>query len=74
LDKLPEDATILVTELACAIPGCPPRETVIVFWTTEAKRHHFKLFKPVAEVAFDDLPFAWLLDSLALPEGGCDCC
>jgi nitrate reductase delta subunit len=25
---LPEDAVILVTEIACALPGCPPRETI----------------------------------------------
>jgi hypothetical protein len=72
--KLAEEATILVSELACAIPGCPPLETVVAFWTADAKRHHFKLFKPVAEVVFDDLPFAWLMDSLVLPEGSCDCC
>jgi nitrate reductase delta subunit len=59
----------------CAVPGCPPLETIVVFWTTDGKRHHFKLFKPVADVVFDDLPFAWLMDSLILPEGfGCDCC
>jgi hypothetical protein len=73
--KLADEATILVSELACAIPGCPPIETVVAFWTADAKRHHFKLFKPVAEVVYDDLPFAWLMDSLVLPEGfGCDCC
>ncbi len=72
--KLPEEATVLVSELACAIPGCPPLETIVAFWTADARRHHFKLFKPVADVVYDDLPFTWLMDSLALPEGGCDCC
>ena len=66
---------IVVTELACGLPGCPPLETVVAFWTADAKRHHFKIFKPVREVLADDLPFAWLKDSLAVPEGfGCDCC
>jgi hypothetical protein len=73
--KLAEEATILVSELACTIPGCAPLETVVAFWTADGKRHHFKLFKPVAEVVYDDLPFVWLMDSLVLPEGfGCDCC
>jgi nitrate reductase delta subunit len=46
-----------------------------VFWTADGKRHHFKLFKPVEEVACDDLPYAWLKDALAVPEGfECDCC
>jgi len=47
----------------------------VAFWTEDAKRHHFKIFKPIREVVVDDLPFAWLKDSLAIPEGfGCDCC
>jgi hypothetical protein len=73
--RLPEDAAILVAEVACGLPGCPPLETVVAFWTDGAKRHQFKVFKPVLEVVCDDLPFAWLKDSLAVPEEfGCDCC
>ncbi len=50
-------------------------ETVVAFWTEDATRHQFKMFKPVREVSSDDLPSAWLKDSLAVPEGfGCDCC
>jgi hypothetical protein len=72
---LPEDAVILVVEVACGLPGCPPLETVVAFWTGDATRHHFKVFKPVREVAIEDLPPVWLKDSLAVPEGfGCDCC
>jgi nitrate reductase delta subunit len=71
---LPVDATILVSEVACTLPGCPPLETVIAFWEGET-RHHFKIFKPVAEVVYDDLPFAWLKEALAVPEDfACDCC
>jgi len=29
--KLPADAAILVTEVACALRGCPPLETVVAF-------------------------------------------
>jgi len=72
---LAEDAPILVSQIACSLPGCPPTETVVAFWTAGPKRHHFKIFKPVREVVCDDLPFAWLKDSLAVPEGfECDCC
>jgi nitrate reductase delta subunit len=72
---LPVDDVILVSELACALPGCPPLETIVAFWTETDTRHHFKIFKPVAEVAADDLPPAWLKDALAVPEGGdCECC
>jgi nitrate reductase delta subunit len=72
--KLPGDAAILVAEIACAVPGCPPLETVIAFWSDE-RRHHTKVFKPVADVMEDDLPPSWMKDALAVPEDfECDCC
>jgi len=52
--KLDEDETIMVSELPCSDPGCPPVETHVVFWT-QAGRQHFKVYKPLAEVAADDL-------------------
>src|SRR5262249_58348628 len=71
---LADDAVILVPEVACRLAGCPPLETVVVFWVEE-KRHHFKVFKPVADVAMDDLPFGWLRSALVVSEGvDCDCC
>lgn len=66
---------VLATEVACAVPGCPPIETVVAFWTTEGQRHHFKIFKPAAEVMPDDLPYAWMKRALVVPEAyGFDCC
>jgi hypothetical protein len=68
------DTAILVAEVACAVPGCPPVETVIAFWSGE-RRHHFKVFKPVAGVVADDLPPRWYMGALAVPdEFQCDCC
>src|SRR5215831_14267879 len=67
--KLPEDAAILVSEVACGLPGCPPIETVVAFWTADATRHQFKIFKPAQDVVSDDLPYRWLEDALAMPEG-----
>jgi len=52
--KLDEDESIMVSQLPCSDPGCPPVETHVVFWT-QAGRQHFKVFKPLAEVAADDL-------------------
>src|SRR6266849_5343555 len=73
--KLPQDAAILVTEVACALPGCPPLETVVAFWTDADTRHHFKVFKPLAEVVADDLPPAWMKNALIAVEGeGLECC
>ena len=72
--KLPEEAAISVSELTCTLPGCAPLETVVMFWIAE-QRYQFKLFKPVAEVAIDDLPYVWLKDALAVPEGfEYECC
>jgi hypothetical protein len=73
--KLSEDTTIMVTEVACALPGCAPLETIVTFWTEGDRRHHFKVFKPVAEVVLDDFPPAWMKNALSDIEGaGCACC
>jgi hypothetical protein len=72
--RLGPESAILVAEVACDLPGCPPLETAVAFWENE-QRHHFKLFKAVEEVTLDNLPFAWMKDSLIVPEGfGCECC
>jgi nitrate reductase delta subunit len=70
---LHDDAVISVSEVACALPGCPPVETIVVFWTAAETRHHFKVFKPVEEVVEDDLPPAWMKNALIAMDG-CDCC
>lgn len=72
--KLTEDDTVMVSEITCGVPGCPPIETHVVFWTTLG-RHHFKVFKPLAEVAEDDLPPAFMKNALMWIEGAeCSCC
>jgi hypothetical protein len=72
--ELGEDSAILVAEVACAVPGCPPLETVIAFWSGE-RRHHTKVFKPVADVVEDDLPPRWMKDAIAVPDDfECTCC
>ena len=52
--NLGEEETIMVSELPCSDPGCPPVETNVVFWT-QAGRRQFKVYKPLAEVVPDDL-------------------
>jgi hypothetical protein len=72
---LAEADTILVTESVPALPGFPPHETKVVFWTADATRHHFKVFKAVEDVAGDDIPPAWMRESLTAAEGvECSCC
>ena len=71
---LADDETVMVSEVACSVPGCPPVETHLVFWTG-AGRHHFKIFKPLADVVEDDLPPAFMKNALIALEGiDCDCC
>jgi len=56
--KLAPLAPVLVSEVACSVPGCPPLQTVVAFWTGEA-RHQFRLFKPLLDVLYDDI--GWLM-------------
>jgi hypothetical protein len=72
--KLGDDETVMVSEIACSVPGCPPTETHVVFWT-DAGRHHFKTFKPPAETTEDDLPPAFMKNALVAAEGAdLECC
>jgi nitrate reductase delta subunit len=72
--RLADDATVMASEVTCAVPGCPPVESHIVFWTALG-RHHFKIFKPVAEVTEDDLPPAFMKNAMiAVERADWDCC
>ncbi|MFZ0528097.1 MAG: hypothetical protein WA776_13355 [Xanthobacteraceae bacterium] len=71
---LAEDDTVMVSEIACGVPGCPPIETHVVFWS-EAGRHHFKVFKPLVDVNEEDVPPTFMKTALVALEGiDCDCC
>lgn len=81
---LSPETAVLVTELRCDVQGCPPLETVVVFWTPDntapagadqTRRHHYKIFKPAQQVCLDDLPPYWMKDALAgVPDWLCSCC
>jgi hypothetical protein len=71
---LADDDTVMASEVTCAVPGCPPVESHVVFWTALG-RHHFKVFKPIADVTVDDLPPAFMKKAMvALESADCDCC
>lgn len=70
---LDEDSVVFVSEMSCGLPGCPPLETVVAFWTAPDRRHQFKFFKPIGEVVEDDLPPAWMKDAL-VADGDLTCC
>jgi hypothetical protein len=71
---LDSEAAVLATELVCTRPGCPPLETVVAFWVHEDQRRHFRVFKPIADVAANDLPPAWLMDALCAEPEDDGCC
>uniref|UniRef100_A0A7S2N569 Uncharacterized protein n=1 Tax=Haptolina brevifila TaxID=156173 RepID=A0A7S2N569_9EUKA len=55
-DSLPEshdEATVMVNEMQCYEPGCAPLETVVSILATPSVV--FKIFKPLADVQFDDV-------------------
>ena len=72
--SLCEDDTLIVVEAASGLPGFPPRETAVAFWSA-GTRHHYTVFKALQDVTEADVPPVWLKASLALSEGiECACC
>jgi hypothetical protein len=57
--KLAPDAAVLVAEVPCRLPLCPPAMTAVAFWTEDGARHQFRLYKPVSEIVYDDI--GWLM-------------
>jgi len=47
--------TVMVTELRCSEPGCPPLETVIAVLASGSGNRQFKLHKSVAELTRADV-------------------
>ncbi|AVH43198.1 hypothetical protein G6M70_19585 [Agrobacterium tumefaciens] len=50
----PEDI-ITVSELSCALPDCPPRETVIVVLSASGDIRQISIHKALLEVDHDDI-------------------
>ena len=77
--KLSDDDIVMVSEVASKLPGHPPLQTAVSFWTQAPDdtrmRHHFTVFKRVESVLEDDIPPAFMKNALALSEGvTCSCC
>ena len=71
---LGDDVAVMASEVACGLPGCPPVETVVAFWTAPDVRHSFKVFKPLAEVVREDLPPRWMRDAMIATPADDACC
>jgi hypothetical protein len=52
---LSDDVTVMVTELQCSEPGCPPLETVIAIMGAENSKIQYKLHKSLAEITRADV-------------------
>jgi hypothetical protein len=50
-----DDDAVLVSELQCTEPGCPPVETVVALLREGEKPRQVKVHKPAVEVTGDDL-------------------
>ena len=71
--RLPADSPVGVAEVRCTVPGCPPLETALSFWSEDGRRHQVRLLKEVAAVERSDI--AWLIGSLDDHDGGVwECC
>jgi len=50
-----EDDAIVVSELRCTEPGCPPIETVVALLRAGSEPRQVKIHKPATEVTEEDL-------------------
>jgi hypothetical protein len=53
-----EGDAVMVNELACSEPGCPPVETVVALLRAGHPPRQLKVHKPLLEVTEDDLRHA----------------
>ena len=55
----PDDATIVVTELACLEDGCPPFEVVLAVMRADGSREQRKVHRRLDELTRDDVARAF---------------
>jgi hypothetical protein len=53
--RLGSDASVMVTELRCTEPGCPPLETVIAILDRPGQPRQYKIHKAIADLTFADV-------------------
>jgi hypothetical protein len=52
---LDDEATVMVSELACMEEGCPPVETIIVVFRPAMDKLQFRLHRPISEITAHDI-------------------
>jgi hypothetical protein len=59
---LDEDTAVMIRQLACTEPGCPPLETVVAVLPMDGPARRWTLHRPAGQVTEDDLRAALLTD------------
>lgn len=62
---LNDEATVMVTELECREPGCPPIETVIAVLKGPGQTRQYKIHRTADEIGLPDI------EALAVGEDSC---
>ena len=57
--RAPDDAAIMVSELTCSEPGCPPFEVVMAILSPGRPPVQKKLHKRIAELSRDEVVHLW---------------
>lgn len=55
--SLPDDAVVSVNELACHVPGCPPKETVVLMMYS-GQTIQVSIHKAIVEITQEDIASA----------------
>ena len=53
--QMPKDTPIIIKEVPCVKPACPPVETAIMAMQKNAPPRLFKVQKPISEITFDHI-------------------
>ncbi|MEV5548254.1 hypothetical protein AB0L35_19350 [Streptomyces sp. NPDC052309] len=59
---LDDDTAVMVRQLACTEPGCPPLETVVAVLPMDGRPHRWTLYRPADQITEDDLRAVLLTD------------
>ncbi|MGH7293813.1 MAG: hypothetical protein ACRELB_02715 [Polyangiaceae bacterium] len=62
-----EDDAVMVNEVRCAEPGCPPLETIVALLRAGAPPRKVKVHKAAVDVTLDDLRVALASDGAGHP-------
>jgi hypothetical protein len=57
---LDDDTAVVIRQLACSEPGCPPLETVVAVLPMEGRPRRWTLHRPAEGITEDDLRAALL--------------